>query len=489
MSARRRPLPEAPIVSSVHVELPQSEEAERSVLGAILVDNSKLHELAGLLRPEDFYRPVHQKIFSSMVEMIDAGLPVDLLTLADRHASDGALDAAGGSSYLSRLMDGIPRMVNVRHYAAIVAERSIRRQLVRTASEMATEAQLGESDVTAVLDRAERRLYELTTRRSAQGFATMKELLGQSLDAIEKRQAAGTAIHGVPTGFAEFDELTSGLQPGDLIIIAARPSMGKTAWALSAAQNAAIRYAKTVAVFSLEMSAVQLAMRVLCSEGRVDAQKMRRGQLGDHHWAKLVAAYGRLSSAPIFIDETSGITLSEMRAKARRLQAERGLDMIIVDYLQLMGTSSRSENRQQEISSISRGLKEMARELSVPVVALSQLSRAPDQRQGDHRPMLSDLRESGSLEQDADVVAFIFREEVYRIREGKEAGDKKGIAEIIIAKQRNGPTDTVKLAFIREWTRFENLQRGEGDPDVATRPRLVEDGSDDDDGPDVPAPF
>ena len=479
-------------MSSVHVDLPQSDEAERSVLGAILVDNGKLHEVAGLLRPEDFYRPVHQKIFRSMQEMMDASLPIDILTLSERHAADGALDAAGGPSYLSRLMDGIPRMVNVRHYAAIVAERSMRRQLVKTANELATEAQLGESDVAVVLDRAERKLYELTTKRSAQGFATMKELLGLSLDAIEKRQAAGTGIHGVPTGFAEIDEITSGLQPGDLIIIAARPSMGKTAWALSAAQNAAIRYSKHVAIFSLEMSSVQLAMRVLCSEARVDAQKMRRGQLGDHHWAKLVAAYGRLSNAPIFIDETSGITLTEMRAKARRLQAEHGLDMIIVDYLQLMGTSGRSENRQQEISAISRGLKEMARELSVPVVALSQLSRAPDQRIGDHRPMLSDLRESGSLEQDADVVAFIFREEVYRMREGKEAGDKKGIAELIIAKQRNGPTDTVKLAFIREWTRFENLQRGDGEPGATPRPRLVSDAGDadgDGDGPDAPAPF
>lgn len=471
----------------LHVELPQSDEAERSVLGAILVDNAKLHEVADLLRAEDFYRPVHQCIFRSMVEMVDASLPVDLLTLSERHAADGALDAAGGASYLSRLMDGIPRMVNVRHYAAIVRERSIRRQLVKTANDLAVEAQLGETDVTHVLGQAEQRLFALAGQRNSQGFASMKELLARSLDDIEKRQAAGVAVNGVPTGFVELDELTSGLQPGDLIILAARPSMGKTSLALSIAQNAAIRHDKKIAIFSLEMSSVQLAMRVLCSEARVDAQRMRRGQLGDHHWAKLVAAYGRLAGAPVYIDETSGIAVTEMRAKCRRLAAEKGLDLVIVDYLQLMGSAGRSENRQQEISTISRSLKEMARELSVPVLALSQLSRAPDQRQGDHRPMLSDLRESGSLEQDADVVAFIFREEIYRIREGKDAGDKKGIAEIIVEKQRNGPTATVKLAYIREYTRFENLQREGEAPGPAPRPRLVAaDEGPEDDGP---APF
>jgi replicative DNA helicase len=449
--------------TTVAIELPQSDEAERSVLGAILVDNKRLDEVADLVRPEDFYRTAHQRIFRTMLEMSDSSLPIDLLTLAERHQNDGALEGVGGVTYLSRLMDGIPRLVNVRHYASIVRERSIRRQLVRTANELATDAALGETDIEQMLGEAERRIFAIAEKRMAPGFLAMKELLARSLDDIEKRQQHAGQIMGVPTGFTEFDELTSGFQNGDLIILAARPSMGKTAWALSAAQNAAIRADKKVAIFSLEMSAVQLAMRILCSEARVDAQKMRRGQLNDRHWAKLIQAYGRLATAPMFIDETSGISVTEMRAKVRRLAADRGLDMIVVDYLQLIGSSGRSENRQQEISAISRSLKEMARELNVPVLALSQLSRAPDQRQGDHRPMLSDLRESGSLEQDADVVAFIYREEIYRIREGKDPGDKKGIAEIIIGKQRNGPVDTVKLAFIKEWTRFENLQRDGGE--------------------------
>jgi replicative DNA helicase len=444
---------------AAHVDLPQSADAERSVLGAILVENDHLDDIADILRPDDFYQPRHQAIFRTMLDMAEESQPIDVLTLADRHEASGELEAVGGPVYLSQLLDDIPRLINARHYARMVRDRSVRRQLVKTANDLVTDACSREGDIESVLGDAERKIFAIAEQRMSTGFRPVKELLADSLDVIEERQASGQSLTGVPSGFADFDELTSGMQKGDLLILAARPSMGKTALALTAAQNAAVRHGHKVAIFSLEMSSLQLAMRMLFSEARVDAQKMRRGKLSDHHWAKLIKAYQRLNSAPIFMDDTTSITPTEMRAKARRMKADQGLDLVIVDYLQLVGSSGRSENRQQEISAISRSMKEMARELEVPVLALSQLSRAPDQRTGDHRPHLSDLRESGSLEQDADVVSFIFREEVYLTRAGKDPGDKAGVAELIIAKQRNGPTDTVKLAFIREWTRFENLER------------------------------
>ena len=462
----------------IHAELPQSDDAERSVLGAILVDNAHLDEVTLLLRPDDFYRAKHQKIFAAMVELADGNTPIDLITLSDRLQASGALEAPDGITYLSSLMDGVPRLINVAHYAKIVRDRSVRRQLVKTAGELEIEARVGDLDIEELLGTAERRIFAIAEQRMSPGFRGMKELLEESFDAIQKRQDAGHALTGVPTGFSHFDDITSGLQAGDLIILAARPSMGKTAWALSAAQNAAIRHGRKVAIFSLEMSAMQLAMRMLFSEARVDAQLMRRGQLADRHWAKLVQAFSRLSEAKIYMDDTTGMPITEMRAKVRRLKAEHGLDLVILDYLQLASMGGRFDNRQQEISAISRSLKEMARELSLPVLALSQLSRAPDQRQGDHKPLLSDLRESGSIEQDADVVAFIFREEIWKLREGKDPGNTKGVAEIIIEKQRNGPTGTVKLAFIKEWARFENLQLEDAAHGAPPPPPMTEDVAD-----------
>ena len=444
-----------------HFELPQSDEAERSVLGAVFVDNDRLDDVAELLRPEDFYRAPHQRIFRHMLALAVDGRPIDLITLHDRLEADGGLEAVGGAAYLAQLLDGVPRLINARHHAEIVRERSVRRQLIRTAGEIATEASAGEMTLEQLLGDAERRVFAIAEQRMAPGFESMATLLERTMTAIEERQAAESPFTGVPTGFDRFDELTSGLQSGDLVILAARPSMGKTAWALSAAQNAAIRHGRKVAIFSLEMSAQQLVLRMLFSEARVDSQLMRRGKLTDRHWSRLADGFNRLARAGIFMDDSTGTTPAEMRAKCRRLKAEQGLDLVVVDYLQLMTAGGRFENRQQEISTISRSLKGMARELGVPVLALSQLSRAPDQRTGDHRPHLSDLRESGSLEQDADVVAFIFRPEVYAARAGKDPGDDKGVAEIIIAKQRNGPTDSVKLAFVKQWTRFENWQRDE----------------------------
>jgi len=438
-----------------------ADDAEKSVLGAVIVDNARLDDVAELLRPEDFYRSPHQRIYRHMLALAAEGRPIDLITLHDRLEADGGLEAIGGASYLAQLLDGVPRLINARHHAEIVLERSVRRQLIRTSGEIAAEAAAGELTLEQLLGDAERRVFAIAEQRMSPGFQPLSVLLEHTMAAIEARQEADSPITGVPTGFERFDELTSGLQSGDLIILAARPSMGKTAWALTAAQNAAIRHGRKVAIFSLEMSAQQLVMRMLFSEARVDSQLMRRGRLTERHWSRLADAFHRLAKAPIFMDDATGTTPAEMRAKCRRLQADQGLDLVIVDYLQLMTAGGRSENRQQEISAISRSLKGMGRELGVPVLALSQLSRAPDQRTGDHRPHLSDLRESGSLEQDADVVAFIFRPEVYAIRAGKDPGDEKGLAEVIVAKQRNGPTDSVKLAFVKQWTRFENWQRDE----------------------------
>ncbi|MEM7248548.1 MAG: replicative DNA helicase, partial [Acidobacteriota bacterium] len=351
-------------MSQTLVELPQSDDAEKSVLGAILVDNRHLAEIGDVLGTDDFYRPAHQAVFQAMVEMDNRGRPIDVLTLAEELKERGQLETIGGPMYVSQLMDGIPHLINVKHYAGIVRDHSIRRQLVKAASEVLNQAATTDGNVEEVLDKAEQGILAIGEKRAAAGFTSINELLAQSLDLIEERQKSDSHITGIPTGFDDFDDMTSGLQRGDLIVVAARPSMGKTALALTAAQNAAVRFGAKVAVFSLEMSSVQLALRMLFSEARVDMQKMRRGNLSDHHWNKLIKAYKRLDSAPIYLDDTAGSTVMAMRSKARRLKAEVGLDLIVVDYLQLMsGGGGKSENRQQEISAISRGLKEMGREL------------------------------------------------------------------------------------------------------------------------------
>jgi replicative DNA helicase len=433
--------------------LPHSDEAERSVLGAVLLDNRQFHKAQELLGASAFYSARHRKIFQAMEHLMEDGCAVDLVTLKDRLEQTRSLDSCGGPAYLAALVDGVPRSINVEHYARIVREKAVVRELVHSAQGILEAALKAETSTEQLLDEAERAIFRVAEDRLRSGFLPMKVVAEQNLKTIEELTERRELITGIPTGFLRFDEMTAGLQPGELIILAARPSMGKTTLALNIAEAAALRHAKTVGVFSLEMSHQQLFFRLLCSEARVDAHRLRTGRIDKDDWQRIIKAYGTLSDAPIYIDDTPGIGIMEMRAKTRRLALEKGLDLLVVDYLQLMrGRGGRYDSRQQEISDISRSLKELAKELNVPVLALSQLSRAPEQRGGDRRPQLSDLRESGAIEQDADVVAFLFREELYK----RDDPDLRGKAELIVGKQRNGPTGTFELVFVREFTRFEN---------------------------------
>jgi replicative DNA helicase len=433
--------------------LPHNVDAEKSVLGAILVNNENYYTVVEGLRAEDLYLDAHRIIFRKMSEIIDESRAVDLITIQDRLERDSLLESSGGIAYLASLMDGIPHLVNIDHYIQIIREKSLFRQMIHSTNRIMSECFDQVDPAEEVLDRAEAAMFELSERRTETGLISVKDLEAETHQLLEKLYAEREMITGVATGFNDFDRMTSGLQPSDLIILAARPSMGKTALSLNIAQHVALHKGAPVGIFSLEMSKSQLLMRFLCAEAMVDAHKVRTGYLSHDDFGKLIDTLGSVANAPIFIDDSSTMTIMQMRAKARRLKAEHGLGLLIVDYLQLMSGFGRSENRNQEISGISRGLKSLAKELSVPVIALSQLSRAPEQRSsGEHRPQLSDLRESGSIEQDADVVAFIYREEVY-----KRSEDNEGLAELIIAKQRNGPIGTVKLAFLKQFTRFQTL--------------------------------
>jgi replicative DNA helicase len=432
--------------------LPHSDEAERSVLGAVLLDNHQLHRVQELLRPEFFYAPRHRKIFGALLSLADGGAALDLVTLRAEMERAGDLEACGGAAYLAALLDGVPRSGNVEHYAKIVRETAVRRELIRSAQQILEASLSSPTGTEDLLDDAEKAIFRVAEDRLRSGFLPIKLVAERAFAVIDELTKQRQLITGISTGYLYLDELTAGLQPSDLIILAARPSMGKTTLALNIASHAALRQGKNVGVFSLEMSHQQLFFRLLCSEARVDAHRLRTGRVDSDEWQRIINAYGELSASPIFIDDTAGAAIMEMRAKARRLKLERGLDLLIVDYLQLMSGRGQYESRQQEISDISRSLKGLAKELSIPILALSQLSRAPEQRSGDRRPQLSDLRESGAIEQDADVVLFLYREEMYK----KNDPDLRGKAELIIGKQRNGPTDTVDLVFIREFTRFEN---------------------------------
>jgi replicative DNA helicase len=429
---------------------PQNLEAERAVLGAILIDNDSIYAVMEVLQASAFYQPSHRLIFSTMLELSERGDPIDIVTLAERLRSAGNLDKAGGPDYIPTLADEVPTAAGVANYATIVREKSTLRSLIETSTEIVQDCFETPGDVDQLLDDAERRIFAISEERVRSGFLSMKEIVKSSFKTIELLYEKKEHITGVPSGFADIDDLTSGFQPSDLIIIAGRPSMGKTAFCLNIAQYAAMNKEKTVAVFSLEMAKEQLVMRMLCSEARIDAHRLRSGFLGQTDWPKLSTAAGRLADASIYIDDTPAISSMEMRAKTRRLKADKGLDLVIVDYLQLM-SGRRSDNREQEISEISRSLKALAKELGIPVVALSQLNRAVENRQ-DKRPILADLRESGAIEQDADVIMFIYRDEVYN----KETMEK-GIAEVIIGKQRNGPVGTKKLTWLDKYTRFEDL--------------------------------
>ena len=432
--------------------LPHNAEAERTVLGAILVDNAAFNSAAEVLTRDDFYREAHRRIFDAMAALAEKSQSIDVVTLKDELLRDGTLEAVGGAAYLGALVEGVPRVTNVEQWSRIIKEKAVLRSLIHAGNRIVHSCFEADLDAAMLLDQAEKSIFEIAERRLRQGFIGIREVVKESFRTIDQLSQSKELVTGLPTGFVDLDERTTGLQRGDFIIVAARPAMGKTSLCLNIAQNAAQRAGETVGVFSLEMSKEQLVLRMLCAEARVDAHKLRTGHLQEKDWARLANAYATLSNAKIFIDDSAVLTPLEIRAKCRRLKAEHGLGLLMVDYLQLCSGAGRFENRQLEISSISRSMKGLAKELDVPVLALSQLSRAPEGR-SDKRPELSDLRESGSLEQDADIVMFIYREEEY-----KPSDENRGIAEILIKKQRNGPTGTIKLAFIREFKHFENLE-------------------------------
>ncbi len=429
---------------------PHDEAAESAVLGSVFLDRDAAATAVELLQPEDFYRTDHRLVFEAISELYQHGIPIDIVTVKNKLEEKKQFEQIGGISFLADLSSSVGNSVNVRHYAHIIEEKSMLRRLIRTAGDISRLSYDGKESIDHIMDRAEKGIFDIMQGRHSEQFHHIRDIAVDSIGKIEEIYRSKGKLTGVPSGFTDFDAKTAGLQKSDLILLAARPSMGKTAFALNIAQNAAIRSGVPTAIFSLEMSREQLVNRMLCSEAMLDAQKLRTGELDDNDWADLIRAMGPLSQAPIYIDDTPGVTPMEIRSKCRRLKVEKGLGLIVIDYLQLMSGNSRTDSRQQEISEISRSLKALAREMEAPVIALSQLSRACEQR-ADHRPMLSDLRESGAIEQDADVVAFLYRDEYYF-----PDTEKKNQAELIIAKQRNGPTGTVDLTWLGRYTKFGN---------------------------------
>jgi replicative DNA helicase len=436
---------------------PYSEDAEIAVLAAMLIDQDAVLRAVETVTDDSFYAEKHRRLFRAMVGIAERGGVVDPLTLSEELSRRGDLEAAGGKDYIGYLMDAVPTAANVEYHAQIVREKALLRRLIEVSTGIVQQAFEGRSTAIELLDEAESKIFQVSQERLDDGFTRIKELLYPAMERIEALHQGGQTITGVPSGFGDLDEMTSGFQPADLVIVAARPSMGKTAFTLNIAQYAAIERETPVAIFSLEMSKASLVQRMLTAEARIDAQRLRKGLLRDDDFPRLARAAGILGSAPIWIDDTPAMTLLEMRSKARRLRADSGVGLVIVDYLQLMQGPTNSESRQQEVSQISRGLKALAKELGIPVIALSQLSRAPEQRTGDNkRPQLSDLRESGAIEQDADLIMFLYRQEFYDGPTDKDGNSLEGKAEVIIGKQRNGPVGTVNLFFHKQYTRFES---------------------------------
>ncbi len=434
---------------------PQNLEAEASVLGGILLENEAMDRVLEIVTPDLFYRESHRKIFRAMMDLSERSEPVDLITLSEFLKARGELEAVGGTAYLASLANLVPTSANIAHYARIIREKGILRHLINVATGIATRGFEDQSNVEEFLDEAEKSIFDISEKRIKSSFVFLGDMMNDSIKMVEKLYERKEMVTGVPTGFNDLDNITAGLQPSDLIVVAGRPSMGKTAFSLNVAANAALQAGIGVAVFSLEMAKEQLGLRMLCSEARVDHSKVRSGHLAEREFPALVSAAGRLAEAPIYIDDTPAISILELRAKSRRLLRDRDkkIGLIVVDYLQLMRGLSAVQNREQEISEISRSLKALAKELNVPIIAISQLNRRVEDR-GDKRPMMSDLRESGAIEQDADVIAFIYRDEVYN----KDSADQ-GTAEIIVAKQRNGPIGMVRLTFINKITRFESYSQ------------------------------
>jgi len=432
---------------------PQNLDAEMAVLGSMLLDEEAIATAVETLEKNSFYKDSHQRIFQVISDLYAVNKAVDLITLTDALKKEGILEEIGGVSFLTALANSVPTSANISHYVTIVKEKSILRTLINNATKIVSLCYESDGNITEVVDNAERFIFEVSERKNQGSYLHLKEIVKDSIETIDILYRKKAHVTGIPTGYIDFDMKTAGLQDSDLIIVAGRPSMGKSSFALGMVEYAGIIEKVPTAIFSLEMSKEQLVQRMLCSHARVDAQKVRTGYLATSDWPRLTAAAGKLSEAPIFIDDTPGISVMELRAKARRLKAQQDIKLIILDYMQLMRGSSGIESRQQEISEISRSLKALARELHIPIVAISQLSRAVESRT-DHRPQLSDLRESGAIEQDADVVVLLLREEYYT-----QSSDNQGVAEVIIAKQRNGPVGNLKLAFIKEYTRFENIAR------------------------------
>ena len=447
---------------------PFSLQAETAVLGGMLIDKDAVTRVIEMVQDGMFYREGNRRIFRAMVRLFERGAVIDPITITEELKKTQELDSSGGLDYLGQLVDAVPTAANIEYHATIVREKALLRRLIEQATHIIRDAnEQGEREVSEILDQAEARIFQVAETQNRSGFVWIKEILWQTFEHIERLQDSASGITGVPTGFTDLDRMTTGLQKGDLCIIAARPSMGKTAFALNVAATAAIQHQHPVGIFSLEMSSSQLVQRLLCAEGRIDAQNLRRGRLSPEEHERLGTAAGHLNTAPIWIDDQPGSNVLEIRAKARRMQSDlradgKDLGMIVIDYMQLMSGAGSSESRVQEVSQISRGLKMLARELEVPVIALSQLSRGPEQRT-DKRPMLSDLRDSGSIEQDADVVMFLFRPEYYASAENRE--EMEGKAELIIAKQRNGPTGVVPLYFQKAYTRFDSVVGGSGGDD------------------------
>ena len=447
---------------------PHNIEAEQAVIGAIFLEPEAFSTAAELLQADDFYRAGHQRIYQAMTTLSDRGEPIDLVTVTTLLSDNQVLAEVGGVSYLTDIASSVPTAANIIHYSKIVEEKALLRRLIRTATDIVTTSFEKEGEVDDVLNEAEKNIQEVSGRTNAGSFKAIKDVLIEVYDSIEELHQNNAEVTGVPTGYRDLDKITSGFQSNDLIIIAARPSVGKTAFALNIAQNVATKTEENVAIFSLEMGADQLVSRMLCAEGNIDSQRLRTGSLEADDWGKLTMAMGSLSNAGIYIDDSPGIRVSEIRSKCRRLKQENGLGMIIIDYLQLIqGSENSKENRQQEVSEISRSLKGLARELEVPLIALSQLSRGVEQRQ-DKRPMMSDLRESGSIEQDADIVGFLYRDDYY-----DSESEQQNIIEIIISKQRNGPTGTVELAFVKEYNKFVDLDHRYESNDIPPEPIQV----------------
>ncbi len=444
---------------SSHKLPPQNIEAEQSVLGGILIENEAINKVTEILNADDFYRDAHHKIFNALIDLSERDEPADLITLTNELRKTDQLDAIGGASYLASLIDSVPTAANIEYYAKIVKEKAILRKLIETSTEIITQSYQDRGDVEGFLDEAEKAIFEISERRVKPSFYPIRDIVKESFKTLERLYEKKELVTGVPSGFKELDRMTAGFQPSDLIIVAGRPSMGKTALCLNLSEYAAIEKKIPVAIFSLEMSKEQLVIRMLCSEARVEGTRLRTGFLNESDWPRLTLAAGNLSDAPIFIDDSAALSILELRAKARRLKSEHGLGMVIIDYLQLMRGRIRAESRQQEISEISRSLKALAKELTIPVIAVSQLSRKTEERR-DFRPQLSDLRESGAIEQDADVILFLYRDELYN---RSEDNPNRGKAELIIGKQRNGPIGKIEMAFLDKFTTFKELYKGEAE--------------------------